>query len=399
MYEYHSLSSGLAIYKQKASKNYYIYLKTKEGEFRKSLKTSSKDEATMKAWHLHFSYTENIHPEIFTDSSSTVANICNKLCKRFDAYVLQTNNKRSQQFAHSSILKNDIAPILGKLKIKQLGIKEMREVVDSASNKTKHSNIRKCLKHIFEYAVEHRLLESYKVPDIPKKTEKIKKGVARPIFSSHDLELMSTNFDSFISNSRKSLTTEYRTILKYMCSFLLLTGIRPGEEVINLKYSNVSKINTGESYAYRVIIKTGKTENHKSANRQVVIDSETFSVIQSIARNLHKISDTSFEDLRKLDLYIFRPLSDNSKKPDFSKIFEQFVNYIKMPNPLALYSFRHTYITRKLTEGVDVYLLSKHCGNSVAMIEGYYDKLETTVRAPESINLTSYVKINIEKRK
>jgi len=38
----------------------------------------------------------------------------------------------------------------------------------------------------------------------------------------------------------------------------------------------------------------------------------------------------------------------------------------------STYSFRHTYATFRLMEGVDVYFLAKQMGTSVKMIEDFY---------------------------
>jgi len=40
--------------------------------------------------------------------------------------------------------------------------------------------------------------------------------------------------------------------------------------------------------------------------------------------------------------------------------------------PRSIYSFRHTYATFRLMEGIDVYFLAKQMGTSVKMIEDYY---------------------------
>ena len=46
----------------------------------------------------------------------------------------------------------------------------------------------------------------------------------------------------------------------------------------------------------------------------------------------------------------------------------------------TLYSLRHTYATFELLQnGTDIHTLSKHMGNSAAMIERHYSKLTATI--------------------
>ena len=40
--------------------------------------------------------------------------------------------------------------------------------------------------------------------------------------------------------------------------------------------------------------------------------------------------------------------------------------------PRSTYSFRHTYATFRLSEGIDVYFLAEQMGTSVSMIEDHY---------------------------
>jgi integrase len=49
--------------------------------------------------------------------------------------------------------------------------------------------------------------------------------------------------------------------------------------------------------------------------------------------------------------------------------------------PRSTYCFRHTYATFRLSEGVDVYILSEQMGTSVKMIENHYGHVNTIKHA------------------
>ncbi|MGI9360180.1 MAG: tyrosine-type recombinase/integrase, partial [Parasphingorhabdus sp.] len=49
--------------------------------------------------------------------------------------------------------------------------------------------------------------------------------------------------------------------------------------------------------------------------------------------------------------------------------------------PRSTYSFRHTYATFRLSEGVDVYFLAEQMGTSVKMIEDHYGHVNTVKHA------------------
>jgi hypothetical protein len=50
-------------------------------------------------------------------------------------------------------------------------------------------------------------------------------------------------------------------------------------------------------------------------------------------------------------------------------------------SPRSTYCFRHTYATFRLSEGVDVYILSEQMGTSVKMIENHYGHVNTIKHA------------------
>ena len=53
-------------------------------------------------------------------------------------------------------------------------------------------------------------------------------------------------------------------------------------------------------------------------------------------------------------------------------------------NKRVPYSLRHTYVTMRLSEGVNIYQLSNNIGSSVEMIESFYGKKR--VKDPQNVS-------------
>jgi hypothetical protein len=74
---------------------------------------------------------------------------------------------------------------------------------------------------------------------------------------------------------------------------------------------------------------------------------------------------------------VFTSHSGKPAKTLYNNIIEEMLEYAKLrlgPSgiPRSTYSFRHTYATFRLSEGVDVYFLAQQMGTSVKMIEDHY---------------------------
>ena len=77
---------------------------------------------------------------------------------------------------------------------------------------------------------------------------------------------------------------------------------------------------------------------------------------------------TSSED------YIFA-LPDGKRSKELNRNFKQVLTKLGIANKseFTLYSLRHTYITRRLEEGISPALISRHCGTSIDMLEKHYN--------------------------
>lgn len=386
-YEYHNLTDGLAIYKQKQSNNFYVYLNTAEGDFRKSLKTPCKKEATRKAWVYYTSYHEDINQSIFESTrKSLVKTLCKDLSCIFSKKHDEVGKKQSKYKDHSRILTDEISPALGHLKIKQLEKKHIKEILENANSKTQLRVRQGAFKQLFDYAVESSLIKEYQLPAIP--TVDVKKSDPRAHFKPAHLELIRTRQDEFISSPPKALSKRYREFMLYAIEFMLHTGIRTGEELAHLKFSDIRQDRTSTQIFYHIEVTAGKIHSKsKSSSRLVPLSEEATSIVLHIANKYYCKSERSTLKGIGFNSYIFRDPLDQEKMFD-SKTFDQLCSFHEIDNRIefyTLYSCRHTYITRKLKEGVDVYLIATNCGTSIEMIQEYYSKLESIMRADELI--------------
>lgn len=93
------------------------------------------------------------------------------------------------------------------------------------------------------------------------------------------------------------------------------------------------------------------------------------------------ISGIAFEDLLKsrYSKLVFR-FTDGYQPPSFLGTFRRLMRDSGLlkgedGQNRTLYSFRHTYATFALPDGMDIHTLAKQLGNSAAMIERNYSKL------------------------
>ncbi|HAV1415403.1 site-specific integrase [Vibrio parahaemolyticus] len=402
MSNYVQLRDGLAIYKQKGSKNYYVYMRQKDDsgqsfEFRKSTRTPDLSKATEEAYGYYFSYTKKLTPEIFeANSKSKVINICNSLLKILDEKTKSSDKRSPQSAAYATCIRNEIIPNLPpSLVIKSFDKKLIKSILNLAKSTTKRRNLTSSIKKIFEYAEDEGLIKSYQVPEIST-DEKVEKSEPRRSFSDLDFLNISDSFSNFTKQKGlKPCSKIYRSLLMYKFYFLYHTGCRPGEEVDKLKYSCVTRASKG-SYKLRF---NGTKTDRDAKSRIIELTEDALMCIIDVHKHFNAslyshlysekkgargltanlISHNSefidvFFNNKDDDKYIFRLPSKQSKKLDWTNYFKQFMDSLSLD--YTLYSCRHTFITQRLLEGKSVENVALYCGTSVAMIEKYYSDVE-----------------------
>lgn len=375
---YESLTKGLAIYRQNHTKSIYMRLRLDGKEIKRSLKTSDIDEAKSRAWALKFEYEGKLTAGLpILESKEPMINTA---IKQILSHMAQKKIKRTTYADYKYVFENVMIPFFNKKPITFLTTKNIRLYFESLELSKSRITIHKtCFKKLFEHLEEEELLKKSEFPIVPK-IETTEREIRHSFLFSH-LIVIDNGFDYYIDRTvgTQAKTKEYRTTLKYYFKFLMETGVRPGEEVKHLKFSDFKRSTNdyGETI-YSVLITKGKTARHIKQGRKIVLTEWTIE--QSILKMAQiqnpdkKITLKNFNTIQKSILE-----SSEGKYTCYSKQFGTFLkwlekgNYLNTDRVYTLYSCRHTYITERLKQGVDIYLIAKFVGNSVEMIQNHYD--------------------------
>lgn len=388
------LGEGLAIYKQKASKNWYVYLYHGGKRYPTvSTKTADQKEAQKIAYSRQYAVENGITQDnLLTITSNKVKTLCKDLKKDFEA-----NPRKSYKKDYVPVL-GQISDLYGSLTIKDLDRKVIKDYLsETAKSKTRLRIRTIVLNRLFDHAIEERVMKERDRPTFPRVD--VKGDEDRPAFKSKQIKTMSDKFPAFIAAPPKRLSKQIRCLLKHYIEFMTETGIRPGEEMNHLLLSDGGgSLKKGADRGLRYInVTKGKVHGKKRTDfRPVTLSRKALSVLDSLVSELHGYKHNYKALCAQLtidqceDFYLFRlPSEGDQRITALNQPFDQllaFCDIDKEKSELVLYSARHTYITNKLMEGVDINLVATQCGTSVAMIERYYSKLKSIDRGFELID-------------
>ncbi|EOW9355801.1 site-specific integrase [Vibrio cholerae] len=375
---YQSLTKGLAIYRQNHTKSIYIRLRVDGKEIKRSLKTSDIDEAKSRAWKLKFGYENKLKAGLpIIESKEPMINTAIKqILKNMELKKI----KRTTYVDYKYVFENVMIPFFKRKSVSFLTTKNVRLYFETLELSKSRITIHKtCFKKLFEHLEEEELLKKSDFPIIPK-IETTEQEIRHSFLFPH-LTVIDAGFDQYIDQTvgKQAKTKEYRTILKYYFKFLIETGVRPGEEVKHLKFSDFKRSTNdyGET-EYSVLITKGKTARHLKQGRKIILTE--WKIEQSILE-MAKVQNPDKKVTLKNFNTIQRSILESSegKFTCYSKQFGNYLkwlekgDYLKTDRTYTLYSCRHTFITEKLKQGVDIYLIAKYVGNSVEMIQNHYD--------------------------
>lgn len=184
----------------------------------------------------------------------------------------------------------------------------------------------------------------------------------RDAFSPEEYRKLHTVGRSWIKGADRPSGVWYRTIAYNFVLIMCNTGMRP-PEAKNLRWRDVTIRKDREGRDVAVLRVSGKKKF-----RELVAPA---SVAEYLGR-IRAIAKATEPDDR-----VFTTHTGEPAKTLYKALIQDLLDEAKLrlgPSgiPRSTYSFRHTYATFRLGEGIDVYFLAQQMGTSVKMIEEHY---------------------------
>lgn len=235
------------------------------------------------------------------------------------------------------------------------------------------------LKKVFDEAVIRKWMTPGQVPVLSSAG-----GIAatrRDYFTTEEIEKIRKAFPEWIAESRKQQTRELRELLYYYFNVAVLTGLRPGTEMDNLRWNDIEM----KPDHVVITVRKGKTTLH-TGNRHVVGNSAVLDWILNMHESSQDGQDTVEGVPKDWNPLVFR-LPDGTTTDGLGRNFTALLRRLKLDQgsggKRTLYSLRHTYITHRLLDRMPVSVIAKQCGTSTAMIETHYSHITPLMYAKE----------------
>ncbi|WP_299948571.1 site-specific integrase [uncultured Microbulbifer sp.] len=219
------------------------------------------------------------------------------------------------------------------------------------------------LMRVFEEAQLNNWILPIQIPKLS--AAKGSDGQRKAAFSKEEYYILRYAILSFISNARTQKTWMIREMLQDYMDIAVYTGIRPGTEMENLTWGDLSLKQQHDKVVFYITVRKGKTTKHTGARRVVCRE----EVLWAIERLRERFPNRKPKDL------LFQ-LEDGTTTSETSRAFDKLLieNELKESpgGKRTLYSLRHTYITWQLMNKVPAQIIAKQCGTSIQMLEQHY---------------------------
>ena len=219
-----------------------------------------------------------------------------------------------------------------------------------------------------------------------KKLKALDKGAEenrRQAFTDEEITAIDKALKEYIAEATADIRTD-ANVVKAVCGFYLgvcmVTGMRRGE-LLQLKWSDIEELEGGGVKRENVLIKItvrGVTSKVRKTRKFVIRDSGYFNGLLTLKRKLNGAAIREQALLTKLrDDLMFSASTENAITPRAIGVhFEKLMVKARIKDAdargLVPYSFRHTFITKRVNSNLPPAAVAEMCGTSITQIEKTY---------------------------
>ena len=304
------------------------------------------------------------------------------------------------------VIEEYLIPFLGSRNITNIDVAALDELdayriktmtrVPSKSTMLTHNA---ALNRVFDEGKKRGFLTDVDRPTLESKGQDSKR---RADFSMAEVRALIAGFYPWIDRARHASSEESRSLMRDYAMVLLDTGARPGVELLQLKWRQISVTTELTSKRLEGVDDEGEPIDALHLNRTVMMSvsgknkSRDMVGMQRTGLAINNIAMRNYPDLKRpiedplknikafaKDDFIFRKKDKSDPSPSFQKMFASYLEEHgllldpKTNQKRVFYSLRHTYATLALThDEVPIHTLAKQMGTSVLMIEKHYSHLD-----------------------
>jgi integrase len=393
------LKPGLIIFRRGdvEHKNWYCRIKLPKADRYKtvSLKTSDLHEARNRAFDVDADVRFRIKHEvpIFNKPFSEVAKEYTE-SQKSRAKMGEITHARVKKI--ESVIKAQLNPYVGTTQISLIGQDRwanypawrrehgkgsIREQVSDSTIKFEMS----IFGAIMSFALKKRYIPaSQKFEGRPNF-----KTMRRDAFSLEEYRALHTRGRAWVKAAdKKPASGWYRNVTYNFVLIMCNTGMRP-PEARNLRWRDISYGKDKDGRELVILSVRGKDKA-----RQLVAPPSVGEYLERI-RTLSKATEPNNP--------VFTTYEGEAANSLYKALIRDLLTETKLREgpsgiPRSTYSFRHTYATFRLSEGVDVYFLAQQMGTSVKMIEEHYGHVNAVKHADRVLHgMGSWEPVSTEK--
>ena len=407
------INDGLYLYKRVRSTRWQARIKRTDNEWFAMSCGTSDFEAAKKVAIERQRQLLDAQSNGLVDVSRRFSDVARLTIKHLDDEVTAGVGK-SVNRDYKQVINRYLIPALGKYQINHIDHKALIELdvfrnklLNRQPNRSTLNTHNAALRRVFKTAVDRGFLLPLQVPQLVNRGRPPR---ARPYFDQDDYRRVSRNLREFAGTGHKQVARYLRDLLWDYALILANTGMRTGEEALNLKWNQIKRTKEIDQKSVKRekidVLKfsvTGKKRPRTLICRDV--DGSVTTPLNRIQSRFPDLADLKDDQLFKVDEYVFRTV--DGRRPRHERLVKAFKVFLRKYDLLTdkegqertLYSLRHTYATTQLRNGVTWDDLAIQMGTSRIMLERHYSKFKVEDRAADFSGLNEKRKIKAANEK